>query len=172
VERRRKNCFRFDFFFFCLLLVNAFGCLRHCLDVFECQTNAFSYKLGVYLFLMIGIVLRVDVLCVCWAFSLFGRQKLSFVCVVFFGAVLCKRVVAHRQSIGADPFAEDELDEAVGGTQASNYVHIRIQQRNGRKTLTTASGINQEINFDKVLKVFKKAFCCNGTIVTDPVRTI
>mmetsp|Transcript_18452 Transcript_18452/g.32066 ORF Transcript_18452/g.32066 Transcript_18452/m.32066 type:complete len:116 (+) Transcript_18452:149-496(+) len=76
--------------------------------------------------------------------------------------------ILNVNSFGADPFGEDELDEAVGGTQASNYVHIRIQQRNGRKTLTTASGINQEINFDKVLKVFKKAFCCNGTIVTDP----
>lgn len=88
------------------------------------------------------------------------NQKKKKISKIFFDTFL---------KIGADPFGEDELDEAVGGTQASNYVHIRIQQRNGRKTLTTASGINQEINFDKVLKVFKKAFCCNGTIVIDPV---
>ena len=34
--------------------------------------------------------------------------------------------------------------------------------------LTTASGITQEINFDKMLRAFKKNFCCNGTIVDDP----
>jgi len=67
-----------------------------------------------------------------------------------------------------DPFAENDLDDAVGGTKASNFVHIRIQQRTGRKTLTTASGINQEINFEKVLRALKKAFSCNGTIVDDP----
>jgi translation initiation factor 1 len=67
-----------------------------------------------------------------------------------------------------DPFAADELDEAAATTKSTNYVHIRIQQRNGRKTLTTASGIPQEVNFDKILKVFKKNFCCNGTIVKDP----
>jgi translation initiation factor 1 len=68
-----------------------------------------------------------------------------------------------------DPFAQDELDDAASSATAkNNYVHIRIQQRNGRKTLTTAAGIPQEVNFEKVLKVFKKNFCCNGTIVKDP----
>ncbi|KAK8099365.1 translation initiation factor SUI1 [Apiospora kogelbergensis] len=58
-----------------------------------------------------------------------------------------------------DPFAE--ADEDTGESkQAQNYIHIRIQQRNGRKTLTT---------FDqkKILKVIKKKFACNGTIVND-----
>lgn len=43
---------------------------------------------------------------------------------------------------GADPFA-DEGDlgnnQDVGSQQ--NYIHIRIQQRNGRKTLTTLQGL-------------------------------
>ena len=60
----------------------------------------------------------------------------------------------------------EEEDNELSKTTA-NVVHIRIQQRNGRKTLTTASGIPQEINFEKVLKVLKKNFCCNGTIVQD-----
>lgn len=48
-----------------------------------------------------------------------------------------------RRPPPADPFA-DEGDplggqQDVGSTQ--NYLHIRIQQRNGRKTLTTLQGL-------------------------------
>lgn len=46
-------------------------------------------------------------------------------------------------------------------------VHIRIQQRNGRKTLTTIEGIPSRFDLKKVLKVIKKQFACNGTIVKD-----
>ncbi|KAG8979616.1 Eukaryotic translation initiation factor eIF-1 [Tulasnella sp. JGI-2019a] len=40
-----------------------------------------------------------------------------------------------------DPFAEegDLLDDDSVGAQ--NYLHIRVQQRNGRKTLTTLQGL-------------------------------
>ena len=47
------------------------------------------------------------------------------------------------------------------------YLDIRIQQRNGRKTLTTVQGLPKELDPKKVLKVFKKEFACNGTIVED-----
>lgn len=40
-----------------------------------------------------------------------------------------------------DPFA-DEGDDAIGDVGSSqNYIHIRVQQRNGRKTLTTLQGL-------------------------------
>ncbi|KAF7535958.1 hypothetical protein G7054_g4959 [Neopestalotiopsis clavispora] len=65
-----------------------------------------------------------------------------------------------------DPFAE--ADEDTGETkQASNYIHIRIQQRNGRKTLTTVQGLPKKFDQKKILKVIKKKFACNGTIVND-----
>jgi len=63
-----------------------------------------------------------------------------------------------------DPFADSEADD-FGSSKSANYIHIRIQQRNGRKTLTTVQGLPQELDFKKVLKAFKKQFCCNGTIV-------
>merc|ERR1712226_378522 len=72
------------------------------------------------------------------------------------------------QNLGSkDPFADDEFDdEAVGsGASQSDYVHIRIQQRNGRKSLTTIAGLPEKIDTKKVLKAFKKEFCCNGCIV-------
>mmetsp|Transcript_38 Transcript_38/g.65 ORF Transcript_38/g.65 Transcript_38/m.65 type:complete len:113 (-) Transcript_38:243-581(-) len=64
-----------------------------------------------------------------------------------------------------DPFAESEGQE--GNIQAGN-IHIRIQQRNGRKSLTTVTGLSQELDLKKILKAVKKSFCCNGTIVDDP----
>lgn len=46
-------------------------------------------------------------------------------------------------------------------------MHIRIQQRNGRKTLTTLQGLPDKYDPKKLLKAFKKEFACNGTLVQD-----
>jgi translation initiation factor SUI1 len=40
-------------------------------------------------------------------------------------------------------------------------------ERNGRKTLTTVQGLPKKFDQKKILKVIKKKFACNGTIVTD-----
>lgn len=67
-----------------------------------------------------------------------------------------------------DPFAEadDNGGETHTGNQ-QNYIHIRIQQRNGRKTLTTVQGLPKKFDQKKILKVIKKKFACNGTVVAD-----
>jgi len=43
----------------------------------------------------------------------------------------------------ADPFADegDPLGDNADVGSTSEYIHIRIQQRNGRKTLTTLQGL-------------------------------
>jgi translation initiation factor 1 len=64
-----------------------------------------------------------------------------------------------------DPFADDIAD-AQGG-KASGNVHIRVQQRNGRKCITTVQGLNEELDLKAILKEIKKNFCCNGSIVND-----
>ncbi|KAK6793359.1 hypothetical protein RDI58_006812 [Solanum bulbocastanum] len=64
-----------------------------------------------------------------------------------------------------------ELDIQVPttfGAGAKEYVHIRVQQRNGRKSLTTVQGLKKEFSYNKILKDLKKEFCCNGTVVQDP----
>ncbi|CRK15104.1 hypothetical protein BN1723_010531 [Verticillium longisporum] len=66
-----------------------------------------------------------------------------------------------------DPFAEADEDTGVQTKQTQNYIHIRIQQRNGRKTLTTVQGLPKKFDQKKILKVIKKKFACNGTIVND-----
>jgi len=81
--------------------------------------------------------------------------------------------ILHRMSVqnlnAFDPFADegDPLggNQDVGSTQ--NYLHIRIQQRNGRKTLTTLQGLPKEYDPKKLLKAFKKEFACNGNLVDD-----
>lgn len=48
-----------------------------------------------------------------------------------------------------------------------SFLDIRLHQRNGRKTLTTVEGLPKDVDPKKVLKVFKKDFACNGSIVQD-----
>ncbi|XP_071702206.1 protein translation factor SUI1 homolog 2 [Rutidosis leptorrhynchoides] len=66
-----------------------------------------------------------------------------------------------------DPFTDVDQDSGGGGAGVKEYVHIRIQQRNGRKSLTTVQGLRKELSYEKILKDLKKEFCCNGTVVQD-----
>jgi len=62
-----------------------------------------------------------------------------------------------------DPFE----DAGEGSSGCSALVHIRIQQRNGRKTLTTVEGLSSEFDLPKIMRAWRKNFCCNGWLVTD-----
>ncbi|SPT20095.1 unnamed protein product [Triticum aestivum] len=68
-----------------------------------------------------------------------------------------------------DPFAEARADDAAGGGAGVDdaYVHLRVQQRNGKKTLTTVQGLSASYNYAKVLRDLKRELCCNGTVVED-----
>ncbi|KAJ3214587.1 Eukaryotic translation initiation factor eIF-1 [Dinochytrium kinnereticum] len=63
-----------------------------------------------------------------------------------------------------DPFADTGEESNL---EVQGYIHIRIQQRNGRKTLTTVQGLPEELDQKRILKAFKKEFACNGTVVED-----
>jgi len=64
---------------------------------------------------------------------------------------------------GADAF----VDITEETPEVGSYVHIRIQQRNGRKSLTTVQGLASDLDLKKILKYLKKKYNTNGTIVTD-----
>jgi translation initiation factor 1 len=53
-----------------------------------------------------------------------------------------------------DPFADANAEDSGAGSK--DYVHVRVQQRNGRKSLTTVQGLKKEFNYNKILKDFKK----------------
>ncbi|CAM8887800.1 hypothetical protein QQ045_024185 [Rhodiola kirilowii] len=66
-----------------------------------------------------------------------------------------------------DPFSEAQDLLAGGGGGGTDNVHIRVQQRNGKKCLTTVQGLKTVYSYDRILKALKKQFCCNGNIVQD-----
>jgi translation initiation factor 1 len=47
------------------------------------------------------------------------------------------------------------------------YVHIRIQQRAGKKSITTVQGLAPDLDLKKILKALKKTYNTNGTIIQD-----
>ena len=49
----------------------------------------------------------------------------------------------------------DDSADFGGGTGGQGYVHIRVQQRNARKTLTTIQGLPDELDLKRILKAFK-----------------
>merc|ERR1712223_1653615 len=77
---------------------------------------------------------------------------------------------SNRMSIENIKTFDPCADAAKGdddGVQ-DGLVHVRIQQRNGRKTLTTVQGLSKEYDLKKIVKMAKKEFACNGTIVEHP----
>lgn len=72
-----------------------------------------------------------------------------------------------------DPFADATKgdDRLPAGTE--DYIHIRIQQRNGRKTLTTVQGISADYDKKKLVKAFKKVqsrdSCISSLALTSPM---
>lgn len=47
-----------------------------------------------------------------------------------------------------------------------NEIHVRKQNRRGRKWVTTIENIPESFDLNKLLNSLKKELCCNGTIVT------
>merc|ERR1711934_323016 len=68
---------------------------------------------------------------------------------------------------GIDPFGADIGDGGggVGGNGAE--VHIRVQQRNGRKCICTVQGLAPDLDMKKILKYIKKENNCNGAVIVD-----
>jgi translation initiation factor 1 len=60
-----------------------------------------------------------------------------------------------------DPFASKE-----DGKDHSK-VHVRVQQRNGRKCITTVQGLAPDLDLKKIARALKKTFQCNGSVTVD-----
>ncbi|XP_012885697.1 PREDICTED: eukaryotic translation initiation factor 1b [Dipodomys ordii] len=73
-----------------------------------------------------------------------------------------------RFPLPTDPFADATKGDDLLPAGTEDYIHIRIQQRNGRKTLTTVQGIADDYDKKKLVKAFKKKFACNGTVIEHP----
>ncbi|KAJ2459060.1 Eukaryotic translation initiation factor eIF-1 [Coemansia sp. RSA 2424] len=71
--------------------------------------------------------------------------------------------VGFDVAISLDPFNDTHEKSSI----QDNVVHIRVQQRNGRKTITTIQGLAEELDLKKIVKYMKKTYACNGTVVED-----
>nr|XP_044995944.1 eukaryotic translation initiation factor 1-like [Jaculus jaculus] len=67
-----------------------------------------------------------------------------------------------------DAFADASKSDDLLPAYTEDYIHIRIQQRNSRKTLTTVQGIADDYDTKKLVKEFKKKCACNGTVIKHP----
>lgn len=47
-----------------------------------------------------------------------------------------------------------------------SVVHIRLQQRNARKCVTTTTGLDAQ-QVQQCLRVLRRSLCCSGTVVED-----
>ncbi|XP_035305492.1 eukaryotic translation initiation factor 1-like [Cricetulus griseus] len=65
-------------------------------------------------------------------------------------------------------FADESKGDDLLPAGTEDYVHIRIQQRKGRNTLTTVQGITDDYDKKKLVKAFKKKFACNGAVIEHP----
>jgi len=68
--------------------------------------------------------------------------------------------------LAVDAISSGTAIDQIGDDDA-NMIHIRLQQRNGRKCLTTIQGLSNDIDLKKLKATFQKRFATNGTIVTD-----
>ncbi|KAK3751951.1 hypothetical protein RRG08_046223 [Elysia crispata] len=94
-----------------------------------------------------------------------GTGKASLKNIIVFSSNCDIMTDLNITNLGTDPFADTK--EGVSNEKES-LIHIRIQQRNGRKTLTTVQGLDQKYDFKKIVKAAKKEFACNGTVVEHP----
>jgi translation initiation factor 1 len=64
------------------------------------------------------------------------------------------------------PDAFDDDADIQAGNQ-TDKVHVRVQQRNGRKCITTVAGLAVDLDIKRICKAFKKNFSCNGAVQKD-----
>ncbi|OAG28951.1 translation initiation factor 1 [Nematocida displodere] len=68
--------------------------------------------------------------------------------------------------------SEEEVifsDEGKGFEE--NEIHVRKQNRKGRKWLTTVENIPESCDMGDLLVTLKKELCCNGSITDNPANS-
>jgi len=60
-----------------------------------------------------------------------------------------------------------ETGEAMLEKKEKCKIIVQLFQRNARKTITTITGMDTDMDFPRILKEMKRKFACNGHIVED-----
>ena len=64
----------------------------------------------------------------------------------------------------ADPFKDFDFKQDVVNIVKNKY-HVRVQQRNGRKCITTLDGLEEDLDLKRICKAMRNCFSCNGNVV-------
>jgi len=69
-------------------------------------------------------------------------------------------------------FPQSNLDPFASNAPVSK-INIRIQQRNGKKSITTIQGLDEDLDQKRICKAMRKQFSCNGNLeVSETYGTI
>lgn len=49
-------------------------------------------------------------------------------------------------------------------------IDVRFQQRTTRKCTTLVEGLPDDLDLKKIIRQFKRMWCCNGTAIEDPEK--
>jgi translation initiation factor 1 len=58
-------------------------------------------------------------------------------------------------------------DLGLESTLKKSKIHIRVQQRNGKKCITSIQGLDNDLDQKRICKAMRKLFNCNGNVVED-----
>lgn len=75
--------------------------------------------------------------------------------------------ILFQQSWKDDDLAGSGTDGIQTRPHPRSVVHIRVQQRNGKKSLTTVQGLADDLDLPKILKALKKTRNTNGAVLED-----
>lgn len=64
---------------------------------------------------------------------------------------------------GYDDSQFEEANAEQKKKRKSNMIHLHFQQRTTRKCNTLVQGMPEDLDLKKIIRAFKKAWCCNGT---------
>lgn len=64
----------------------------------------------------------------------------------------------------------NEINNELCPKNQSFKIHVRAQQRTTRKYITIVEGVPTDCSLKKILKVMKKKFVCNGTILKNDAK--
>ena len=96
----------------------------------------------------------------------FGTFPIYSVTTILSRCVLTPHSSLISHSIHSPIDAFEEAGDA-NGVQTEEKVHVRVQQRSGRKCITTVAGLADDLDIKRICKAFKKNFSCNGAVQKD-----
>jgi translation initiation factor 1 len=64
----------------------------------------------------------------------------------------------------------DPFTNSIDHSFQKSKVHIRVQQRNGKKCITSVQGLDEDLDQKRICKHMRKVFNCNGNVIDDKDR--